>query len=339
MHLLRTFAVKSAAFFAAVLLALCFIQAAGAAGNTGTTHQFYGTVTGHKGLVGAGYVVTAVVDGQQVASTVTDANGQWGYSPLFIVTAPASTTIEFYVNSVLSGTAAGCISTNRMDLVYNDPQLVSGTSASSGTAPANTISGRQTITFFIGQQASTNTPAATPSASTPSTTTASVALPAAVPVASITATELAVEPETVEQGSPVSISVKVFNKGNVDFIGGAVLRINGAVEEQKGVNLPVGQSCTVTYIIYRNEPGEYSATIDDLSTRFIVKEKQAAAVPQATGGQPAGPEASQQSTTAGNNNSNKLIPDSPLLAWGVIIAGVILAIYLISVIIHQGRRY
>ncbi len=143
-----------------------------------STHEFYGTASNNGKVVGAGYVVTAVVNGQEMATATTDAQGKWGISQPFRVTSPAGSLIEFYVNGVLAGSGASCIQTNELNLaVYGAPppsdstssvalpQTTGADSSASGTAgsqpsssstPSSAPSSSSTLTFFIGPQSPTS---------------------------------------------------------------------------------------------------------------------------------------------------------------------------------------
>jgi uncharacterized repeat protein (TIGR01451 family) len=330
---IKTIAGKVA--LSAILCALmlpCFTLEIQASGPAGITHQFYGTVTGSGGLVGAGYTVTAIVDGQQVASTTTDSHGQWGYSPLFVVTAPSSSSIEFYVNGVLAGTAAGCISTNRLDLIYNAPVKPSS-SANTVTAVEG---GGGTITFYIGPQPT----GSKPGKSVPVESTPTISAP---PVTSIAVTGLLASPQVATAGDDVTITVSIVNRGNIEFSGGVVLKINDVVDQQKDVTLSVGETRTLAFPVKRSEPGNYRATVDDYSTEFVIKERPAVTIlqPQVASNtsaqQPGDPDDTRKVSTL---KGNQLIPDSPLLALAVLVVGCIIAIYLVTLIIRQGSsRY
>ncbi len=311
----------------------CFTPEAGAAAPLGTAHQFYGTVTGSGGLVGAGLTVTAMINGQQAASTTTDAHGQWGYSPLFVVTAPSSSSIEFYVNGVLAGTAAGCISTNRLDLVYNAPVNPSSNSNTNTTVATQGSGG--TITFYIGKQPSGSSTGATAPAVTP----APLAIP---PVTSIAVTELLVSPQTAYAGKDVTVTVSLVNRGNIEFTGGVVLKINDVVDQQKDITLAVGESRTLGFPVSKREPGNYRASIDDYSTSFVITSAHPAMVPPPqftaeTPGQQTGD--GVDSNPVPPQKTGQLIPDNPWLAIIVLAVGLIIAVYLITVIVRQRQRY
>ena len=85
-------------------------------------NQFYGTVTINGQPAPDGSIVTAKINGAEVASTVTK-NGKYGYEPIFYIsdTDPPSrsgATINFFVNGIDSGKSAsfcnGCV--DRLDL-------------------------------------------------------------------------------------------------------------------------------------------------------------------------------------------------------------------------------
>ncbi len=57
-------------------------------------HQFYGDVTVNGQPAAAGVEIVTKIDGIVYASTMTDANGQYGYDPLFTVPADDSDTTE-----------------------------------------------------------------------------------------------------------------------------------------------------------------------------------------------------------------------------------------------------
>ena len=141
---------------------------------TCSTHEFHGTVSNNGKVAGAGYVVTAVVNGQELAAATTDAGGKWGASQTFTVSSPAGSLIDFYVNGVLAGSGASCIATNELNLAVYGAPPPSGSATSSdspvtaedtpsvpGTADSqHSVSPRpstgpsSTLTFFIGPQPS-----------------------------------------------------------------------------------------------------------------------------------------------------------------------------------------
>jgi len=70
--------------------------------------QFYGTVTDNGTALGSGYTVVAKVNGTQVASGITDSQGRYGYSPLFLVVCSQGQAIEFFVNGIKASENATC---------------------------------------------------------------------------------------------------------------------------------------------------------------------------------------------------------------------------------------
>ena len=80
-------------------------------------HQFCGDVTINGSLAASGVIVSARIGGVEYASTTTDSQGRYGYTPsLFMVPADdpatppkeggsAGDTVSFYVAGVLGGTA------------------------------------------------------------------------------------------------------------------------------------------------------------------------------------------------------------------------------------------
>lgn len=101
-----------------------------------TYQQFYGTVANNDELVCSGYVVTAIVGATKVGETVTDAQGKYGYSPVFLVAANPGAIIQFSLNdhptlqrAVFQGGAV-----TRLDLrAYGASSLMPQTSCSRGS--------------------------------------------------------------------------------------------------------------------------------------------------------------------------------------------------------------
>jgi hypothetical protein len=63
-------------------------------------NQFYGTVKNNGAVVSSGYTVAAKVGATQLASTVTDSGGRYGYGSGFYISITDGETIEFWVNGV-----------------------------------------------------------------------------------------------------------------------------------------------------------------------------------------------------------------------------------------------
>jgi hypothetical protein len=63
-------------------------------------HQFYGTVSLDGNPVQQGTLVEAFVDDVKQAETTVDAEGRYGYNPIFRVSGTAGTTVTFHVGGV-----------------------------------------------------------------------------------------------------------------------------------------------------------------------------------------------------------------------------------------------
>ena len=88
----------------ALLLALC-LMAAGALPTYADEpppmpHQFYGTVSLDGNPVQQGTLVEAFVDDVKQAETTVDAQGRYGYNPIFRVSGTAGATVTFHVGGV-----------------------------------------------------------------------------------------------------------------------------------------------------------------------------------------------------------------------------------------------
>jgi hypothetical protein len=88
----------------ALLLALC-LMAAGVLPAYGDEpppmpHQFYGTVNLDGNPVQQGTLVEAFVDDVKQAETTVDAQGRYGYNPIFRVSGTAGATVTFHIGGV-----------------------------------------------------------------------------------------------------------------------------------------------------------------------------------------------------------------------------------------------
>ncbi len=107
-------------------------QAANA--SPGIPNQFFGTLTINGAAASAGYTVTAKVNGvDSGASTTTDSQGRYGYSPALMVSGSQGDSITFFVNGVQATQTA----TFQPGGVINLPLTVSGTVPASGTSTRN----------------------------------------------------------------------------------------------------------------------------------------------------------------------------------------------------------
>jgi hypothetical protein len=88
----------------ALLLALCLmaggVMPAYADEPPPMPHQFYGTVSLDGNPVQQGTLVEAFVDDVKQAETTVDAEGRYGYNPIFRVSGTAGTTVTFHVGGV-----------------------------------------------------------------------------------------------------------------------------------------------------------------------------------------------------------------------------------------------
>jgi hypothetical protein len=88
----------------ALLLALCLVATvvipAYADEPPPMPHQFYGTVSFDGNPVEEGTLVEAFVNGVKQAETTVDAQGRYGYSPIFRVSGTAGATVTFHIGGV-----------------------------------------------------------------------------------------------------------------------------------------------------------------------------------------------------------------------------------------------
>lgn len=101
----------------------------------GIPHQFYGTVIVNGGSAPDGTIVTAKINGVQVASTTTS-GGRYGYEPIFYVGDPNSDRsgdeIVFFVNNVNTGKSYPFQNGGRTYLDFSITQST-GTTGSTGS--------------------------------------------------------------------------------------------------------------------------------------------------------------------------------------------------------------
>jgi hypothetical protein len=105
-------------------------------------------------------------------------------------------------------------------------------------------------------------------------------LPAA---AAFTTSNLSVVHSTSDAAGTFTVSATIVNNAAVEAAREVVLQVNGTEEARKEVTLPGGGSQTIGFTLTRNEPGTYTAAIDNLTSSFTVKavatEKEQAAQP------------------------------------------------------------
>ncbi len=120
--------------------------------------------------------------------------------------------------------------------------------------------------------------AATTSASTPPPVTSPPPTTTAIPTPKMSPNRVAlkiesltVSPLEVNAGESVEISAIVQNTGGDNGIGAVTLRVNGAVETSKDLNVAMGNSEKVTFVVSKETPGKYLVEINGLSSAFTVK--------------------------------------------------------------------
>jgi hypothetical protein len=98
--------------------------------------------------------------------------------------------------------------------------------------------------------------------------------PAALPPkpAEFQLSDLAIDPAVVTIGSPVTVSVKVSNRGEVSGTYLLDLVVNEASAQTKSVSLAGGETMTVSFNVTGNSAGTYSVRIGALSGSFGVQE-------------------------------------------------------------------
>ena len=128
-------------------------------------HYFYGSVTVNGAPADDGTVVSARINGVQVASTTTS-GGKYGYSPLFFVpdtdpsTRPGS-TITFFVSDVNTGVTevfcTACFNSCGVDSDCSPLDLSVTIGTSSGTTSGSTGGGAGTTTTTTTTTSSSST--------------------------------------------------------------------------------------------------------------------------------------------------------------------------------------
>ena len=123
----------------ALAMVLSLVQPAYAAAPPAIPQQFYGTVTINGTSASAGAAVSAKVGGTQLASTTTDSQGRYGYSPIFTVAASSGATMDFYINGVKA----------QQSFVFNSGAVTRLDLIASGTPPPPPPPQSVTITATI----------------------------------------------------------------------------------------------------------------------------------------------------------------------------------------------
>lgn len=84
--------------------------------------------------------------------------------------------------------------------------------------------------------------------------------------------DLAINPAGVEPGETVVVAVRVTNIGELAGFYTAVLKINGAEEAMKEVELAGGESTLIEFPVAREVTGEYTVNVDGATGVFVVAE-------------------------------------------------------------------
>jgi hypothetical protein len=81
---------------------------------------------------------------------------------------------------------------------------------------------------------------------------------------------LTVHPSSATAGESVTVSVYVFNAGDVQNSYMAELKINGSVEETKETTLAGGAGATIVFTVTKDAPGNYTIEIGEQTGEFTV---------------------------------------------------------------------
>jgi parallel beta-helix repeat protein len=89
-------------------------------------------------------------------------------------------------------------------------------------------------------------------------------------VTEVEVSSLRTEPSVVEPSKPVTISVDVKNKGDLETTYWVKLKINGAVESIENVALAGGETKSVAFTVTREAEGNYEVEVDGIVGTFTV---------------------------------------------------------------------
>jgi flagellar basal body-associated protein FliL len=89
--------------------------------------------------------------------------------------------------------------------------------------------------------------------------------------ANFSVSNLVISPERAKQGETISISAMVTNNGEIAGNYSLVLKLKGAVETTKEIDLGPGESQKVTFDINKNTPGFYNVELEGLTGRFVIE--------------------------------------------------------------------
>jgi len=89
--------------------------------------------------------------------------------------------------------------------------------------------------------------------------------------ASFEVSNLSIEPDSVKEGEPVSITVECSNTGGVSGSYDVVLKIDGETEDTTSVTVDAGESTTVTFQVLTSESGTYLVEVHGLTGSIEVR--------------------------------------------------------------------
>ena len=82
--------------------------------------------------------------------------------------------------------------------------------------------------------------------------------------------DLSVQPEVVEPGEAVKITVKVINRGGAAGSRSVLLEVNGEPEDVRNITLEPGAETTVTFLVLQEQEGSYQVGVEGLVGAFEV---------------------------------------------------------------------
>lgn len=145
----------------ALLLALCVVvggvMPAYADEPPPMPHQFYGTVSLDGNPVQQGTLVEAFVDDVKQAETTVDAQGRYGYNPIFRVSGSAGATVTFHIGGVEADEDSTWESgkVQELDLTIHEggqPPVQYELTISSTNGGSVTIPGEEVFSYYAGTQ-------------------------------------------------------------------------------------------------------------------------------------------------------------------------------------------
>jgi dienelactone hydrolase len=89
-----------------------------------------------------------------------------------------------------------------------------------------------------------------------------------------TASGLSIDPNPVNKGKTVTVSVECGNTGTISGVYQVVLTINGVVEDEKTVTIGPDETTSVSFEVTAGEAGEYSVDVNGLSGSYDVEKAQ-----------------------------------------------------------------